>query len=80
MIIVSIILSFHPTQNCPTGDGDGDDELVVICHVSASGQQQTLALSPNAANMHLEQHDGLQGMDLTFQVNVLVRISQRLPG
>jgi hypothetical protein len=30
--------------------------------------------------MHLEQHDGLQGMDLTFQVNVLVRISQRLPG
>jgi hypothetical protein len=34
---------------------------VVICHVSASGQEQTLELSERAANAHLTQHDGPPG-------------------
>jgi hypothetical protein len=33
----------------------------VICHVSASGQEQTLELSENAAAQHLAQHDGFPG-------------------
>jgi hypothetical protein len=32
---------------------DGD---VIICHVSASGEEETLSLSENAAEAHLEQH------------------------
>ena len=34
---------------------------VVICHVSASGQEQTLSLSERAAAAHLAQHDGPPG-------------------
>jgi hypothetical protein len=39
----------------------------VICHVSASGQEQTLSLSENAANQHLAQHDGPPGAGPDFE-------------
>ena len=37
---------------------------VTICHVSASGNEITLNIPPNAAEAHLEQHDGPPGAGL----------------
>jgi hypothetical protein len=51
------------TGDGDNGDGDNGDngELVTICHVSASGNEIEMTLPENAANAHLEQHDGPPG-------------------
>lgn len=43
------------------GNGPPDGELVTICHVSASGNEIELNIPQNAAEAHLEQHDGPPG-------------------
>ena len=51
------------------GGGGGNGELVDICHVSASGNEIDLSLPPNAAEAHLEQHDGPPGAGPDYEGN-----------